>query len=822
MQRQSEHGPRRASDAIGVAGVLAVTLAAGLYQLAGGTLVGQDSATQFYPWYGFLGDQLRQGGVPEWNPYQFAGAPFAADPQSGWSYLPAMLIFGLLPLAAAVPAFLLAHLALAGLGTYALARSLGMPPAAGVVAAAAYELTGPVYGRSICCPAAMEVAAWTPTALLGVELAIRSRSWPARIGGWSVAGLALSQGLAAWLGQGSYYLLLATAGFIAYRTLVAPAFADAGRRERLRAAAMHGVAVMAVGFGFAAAGVLPRLDYVARSNVAGGEYAGTSDWAAKIGGATPASIADRLLFPNLHYPGTATLALALVALLMVRWRFAAPYFAFLAAAGMVLAAPRTTPVHALLYAVLPRFEELHRHWPERVSLVVFLAPALLAGAAVASLLDASERQRHRLPVVLAPIGAVLALRVIGAGVPAQAIVAAGAVALGLVVLVTVPTRPLQAAVPVLLVILITADLLLAGRATAANAPYGGFHRIDVMDYYATTGAAEFLQDRDAEEPTRYFGYDPALRTIQDGQVVLYRYQFAAPATKALLVNNRATILGLNDVQGYNPVQPRRYAEFVTALNGHPQDYHDANVYPAGLDSPLLDLLNARYVVVPANAPGARADLDWLIEHYRTVYQDPEVRILENPGALPRAWIVHEALQVEPGQALPLLAAGVVDPRETALIEEEPPPLAQPADPSVDRVTVVERGPDRLRLRVHAGAAGLVMLSETYDQGWSASLNGEDVPVLVADHVLRAVAVPAGTHTIELFYDSTPLRVGGAVTLGTIAAVFAGAVFTGWRPWRLGTPHRARRPRRRGWPVPTSASAIVRALGRAMIGRQGAR
>ena len=58
--------------------------------LAGGTTAGQDAITQFYPWYSYLGERLREFGIPSWNPSQFSGAPFASDPQSGWSYLPAL------------------------------------------------------------------------------------------------------------------------------------------------------------------------------------------------------------------------------------------------------------------------------------------------------------------------------------------------------------------------------------------------------------------------------------------------------------------------------------------------------------------------------------------------------------------------------------------------------------------------------------------------------------------------------------------------------------------------------------------------------------
>src|SRR4051794_2933298 len=71
-------------------------------RLTGLAWIGMDTATAFYPWYTFLGEQLRAGHIPVWNPYQFAGAPFAADPESGWMYLPAMLAFTLLAPDAAI------------------------------------------------------------------------------------------------------------------------------------------------------------------------------------------------------------------------------------------------------------------------------------------------------------------------------------------------------------------------------------------------------------------------------------------------------------------------------------------------------------------------------------------------------------------------------------------------------------------------------------------------------------------------------------------------------------------------------------------------
>src|SRR5260370_38797897 len=122
-------------------------------------LIGMDTATAFYPWYTFLGEQLRAGHIPVWNPHTFSGAPFAADPESGWMYLPAMLAFMLLPLETAARGFILFHAALAGLSLYALARALGLSPACSALPAVAYTGSGFFAGHNQCCWSYTDIAA---------------------------------------------------------------------------------------------------------------------------------------------------------------------------------------------------------------------------------------------------------------------------------------------------------------------------------------------------------------------------------------------------------------------------------------------------------------------------------------------------------------------------------------------------------------------------------------------------------------------------------------------------------------------------------------
>lgn len=370
------------ADVAAVLALLVLTVIAGWSFLRGETVVGMDAATQFYPWYSFLGESLASGDVPAWNPHQFSGTPFAADTLSGWTYLPAMLLFTLLPLVTAAKSYLLITLLLAGYAAYALSRSLGMGVSGALLAAVAYEFSGYFYLQNTCCFAYTAVMAWFPVALLGVEMAVRSSRWLDRGLWWGLSGLGLSQILAAWLGQGSYYALIALGGYVGYRTLIFPPDNVRGLRKRLAGSVTHGGALLLIGFGLAAAGVLPRLEYNGLSNLAGG-YPDEGGQAEGVGGWV---VEDwgMLLEPGFWYAGVAVLALALAAPIIARGRHAVPYLAALAVGALILSGQGPTVLHSALY-LLPRFDQLHPHSPERVLVVFYLAVALLAGATLSRL-----------------------------------------------------------------------------------------------------------------------------------------------------------------------------------------------------------------------------------------------------------------------------------------------------------------------------------------------------------------------------------------------------------------------------------------------------
>lgn len=74
---------------------------------------------------------------------------------------------------------------------------------------------------------------------------------------------------------------------------------------------------------------------------------------------------------------------------------------------------------------------------------------------------------------------------------------------------------------------------------------------------------------------------------------------------------------------------------------------------------------------------------------------------------------------------------------------------------------------------------MVVLSEVHYPAWKAYVDGKPVPLYVANHALRAVPVEAGTHQVELRYESRALRVGTIITFAFVTAAFTLLLAASW-------------------------------------------
>ncbi len=171
-----------------------------------------------------LGRSLAAGHVPLWNPFEMAGVPFAADPQSGWLYLPSMLTSWALPCGEGLRAFIVLNPLLAGLGLYWFLRKEGLHRVAATVGGLSFSMAIAASFIAVSLPFAGFLA-WTPFVLVGASGLCSSRRWPRRLGWAALAAVAWGQVANAHMSHG---LAMCTGVVVLY--LAARAARDARAR----------------------------------------------------------------------------------------------------------------------------------------------------------------------------------------------------------------------------------------------------------------------------------------------------------------------------------------------------------------------------------------------------------------------------------------------------------------------------------------------------------------------------------------------------------------------------------------------------------------
>jgi hypothetical protein len=218
------------------------------------------------------------------------------------------------------------------------------------------------------------------------------------------------------------------------------------------------------------------------------------------------------------------------------------------------------------------------------------------------------------------------------------------------------------------------------------------------------------------------------------------------------------VFGLQDVRGYDAVDPRDYVELLLRA-ADPQfkspPYARTQFFaPRMLDNPvseklrlppLLSLLGVRYLLIQGRPTAAMPV--W--------HQEDGYFVVENAEALPRAFIPR---RVEPAPEAPKLLERLSDddfaPAELCFVAE-----ASASGPCEGNAVIVDEVPDRVTVEANLDAPGWLVLADEWHPDWKAEVDGRAVPVRRANHALRAVELPAGRSTVVFTYRPAALRRG---------------------------------------------------------------
>lgn len=247
-----------------------------------------------------------------------------------------------------------------------------------------------------------------------------------------------------------------------------------------------------------------------------------------------------------------------------------------------------------------------------------------------------------------------------------------------------------------------------------------------------------------------------------------------PLSRKVFPPNSMNVYGISDVQGYSPILIDYYVDFMGLIEediADPRRVYSLK-YPSSTVSPLLDLLNAKYVITIATPGEEMTQLERAEPGLELVY-DGEVKIYENKDVLPRAFAVpgYRVLQ-DRSETFAVLRSEQFDPSALVILEKEPAPFSPGrADLAKEsHVDILEYTPNRVTVEAELPADGFVVLTDLYYEGWRAFEDGKEQEVYRADYVFRAVQLEAGEHRIEFVFDPLSFKIGATVSLGTLSLV----------------------------------------------------
>ncbi|MCX7732096.1 MAG: YfhO family protein [candidate division WOR-3 bacterium] len=752
MKRRSRRPPVRPPIPVKNAGLirkllphLVLSLAVLVYfwnTLNGRSFFWEDILYQYYPFHYFLFNQLRQLTIPVWNPYMFGGMPFLADIQTQVFY-PLNWLLAFLSTSSQRLVFWIVefkcilHILLGGVGFYLLMRELRASPLAGLISGMTFAFSGFMIMHIIHLTL-ISTFAWFPLILLFFYRTLSSRHIRDALVGGMLLGIANLAGHP----QMTLHMVYAL-GFLFLLHII-----SSWRAERRLILTTHlplFLLSILTGFALAACAYLPSYrfsSFTVRELMTYAESAELSlspsflitIFIPKFFGSITGSGTDTVEFwgnPAAYsywetavYFGIIPFFLGIIGIAFskhrLRW-----HFALLALVALLLALGKYTPFYRLTFELLPGFNRFRI--PARFINLFTIAFAFFAGQGIDVLLNS------KLPVKR--------LLIPGFGLLAYAIVFNLALLAGAFNRIfpalnetSIFSNALKQSL--LFVLLVTAALFFSWLTLRNRGKSSGFAAILLVVSFLDLYQFGHRFNQSSVGPEEFYPRRPFIdQLVQESRTYPFRIN-ARVGQYMVLQRNEGLLWQLELLEGYTPLKLIDYVTFDI-----PQQRKN-------------NLLNVRYQIMVDSV-------------------NRSTGLVRNPDALPRVWLTDTFVVVKDRrEILTRLSEPDFDYRRIAVLEKTPEPLPEPDSLPAGSITIVQRQPEKMMLHGELKRATLLMISEIFYPDWRATIDGRPAEILRADYCLRALALPAGTHTVILYYDRQLLNIGLFISIVTLLAVSA--------------------------------------------------
>ncbi|MBE2204806.1 MAG: hypothetical protein IAE94_10755 [Chthoniobacterales bacterium] len=700
--------------------------------------------------------EMAHGNLPLWNPYIYSGIPYLGQFQSALLY-PPNLIFLILPLATAINWSFGLHIFLLGVGMYVWATLRGLKPGAGFMAGVAGMFSGTVmlhiYAGHLSNVCSM---AWIPFLFAGID-----RWLIRRHAGW----LILSAGAVAmqvYAGHPQYvYFTALMAGLYSLVHLIGmprPLWAALGL------AGIYPLAVL-----LAAAQLLPGIAATSEAVRGGGvayEFSAMFSFPPEnlLTLGVPWFFGDMrsvpywgrcYLWEMSFYVGVGMLFLAAFGCGRRQDHAGRVRLLILLVCAIVLALGAHTPLHKILFHVLPGFSSFRGS--SKFILFAGLFIALFAGIGVDRLL-----RREAFPRTLAVGGALLGglMMLSAAFVSGETI---RQIAKDLFVTGECYFNPaafdqealLQAGQALAARSLQWSGLLCIGFSGCLFLANRWSRAASVACVAAVIELTIFARGTIAHFPLEAFTYKPVVDFLKQHSGD-YRVLNLFNADASMMIRS-------GNLWGYDPGVLKRYAQLLHLSQGN--DPETANQYLAFRSPhPILSMFRGRFAFVPKS--------------------DGQIEIAPLGDPFPR-FKLYSSFRVlpEPKAVLAELRSPWFDLSREILLESEPIPPPEKEPPQA-QIEVLDSSTDHWTLNIRTDRAAILVMTDSYSKDWRAIALPDSVQtnytVQPANYAMRAIPLAAGQHHLRIEYVPKGFYEGVWLSLVSALAVIAAFI---WKPLR---------------------------------------
>lgn len=200
------------------------------------------------------------------------------------------------------------------------------------------------------------------------------------------------------------------------------------------------------------------------------------------------------------------------------------------------------------------------------------------------------------------------------------------------------------------------------------------------------------------------------------------------------------------IGGYHPAKLRRYQEMIDKyIAPEMQTAMQAIANKGGVMSevdgrklfPILNMLNAKYFIVPLQGNATTS--------------------IQNPYTQGNGWFVDKLTYVADANA-EYAGVGKIDVSHEAVADKKFEPILgqTQTNDSTARVVLTKYEPNNMTYTVSSTKGGVVVFSEVYYPGWTATIDGQPAELGRVNYILRALNVKAGKHEVVLDFHPTSI------------------------------------------------------------------